>query len=242
MVLLLLDSDGFTVGANTGSNENNITFVGWGWKAGTSFTNDASSTSVGSIDSAGSVNQDAGFSICTYTGMQQRLRQSYLQMAFTHESSCAPVGMAWKESIHHKNTSAPATDVLYLNLTNATGDDNGPWNDVAPTSSVFTVGGDNGTNGNGDGMIAYCFAEKKGYSKFGSYKGNGDNDGTFVYTGFRPAWIMQKETGNERDWTIIDNTRSTTNPGNNRLVPNEAHVEAMNNIFSILMVLNISFL
>ena len=228
-------SDGFTVGANTGSNENNITFVGWGWKAGTSFSNDASSTSVGSLDSAGSVSTDAGFSIISYTGAGDGQASSTQTVA--HGLGVVPQVLIVKNLAdatnwfvyHHKNTSAPATDVLYLNLTNATGDDNGPWNDVAPTSSVFTVGGDNGTNGNGDGMIAYCFAEKKGYSKFGSYKGNGDNDGTFVYTGFRPAWIMQKETGNERDWTIIDNTRSTINPGNNRLVPNEAHVEATNN-------------
>ena len=112
---------------------------------------------------------------------------------------------------HHKNTSAPATDVLYLNLTNATGDDNGPWNDVAPTSSVFTVGGDNGTNGNGDGMIAYCFAEKQGYSKFGSYTGNGNADGTFVYTGFKPAFFMIKRTtGSGYDWLMYDNKRQVS--------------------------------
>jgi len=115
---------------------------------------------------------------------------------------------------HHRNTSAPATDVLYLNLDNATADDNGPWNDVAPTSTVFTVGGDNGTNGNGDAMIAYCFAEKQGYSKFGAYRGNNSSNGPFVHTGFKPAWLMVKKYSDTNHWIIWDNKRSTKSGAN----------------------------
>jgi hypothetical protein len=216
-------SDGFTVGANTGSNENNITFVGWGWKAGGS----ASNNTDGSITSSVSVDTTAGFSIVSYQG------NATAGATIGHGLGTAPHWIIMKDRsnardffVFHQSTGA--TNRLKLNATNTSASSTF-INDTAPTSSVYAVDGGTAGNANGANYIAYCFAEKKGYSKFGSYKGNGDNDGTFVYTGFKPAWIMQKETGNTRDWTIIDNTRSTTNPGNNRLVPNEAHVEATNN-------------
>jgi hypothetical protein len=114
---------------------------------------------------------------------------------------------------HHKNTSAPETDFLKLNLTDATADDNTMFNDTAPTSSVFSIGTAGLTNNNTFGHIAYCFAEKKGYSKFGSYTGNGNNsDGTFVYTGFKPAWVMVKRTDTTGHyWPIMDSVRSPYN-------------------------------
>jgi hypothetical protein len=225
-------SNGVTIGTNTASNEDNTTFVGWGWKAGTSFSNDASSTSVGSLDSAGSVSTDAGFSIISYTGAGDGQASSTQTVA--HGLGVVPQVLIVKNLAdstnwfvyHHKNTSAPATDVLYLNLNNATGDDNGPWNDVAPTSSVFTVGGDNGTNGNGDGMIAYCFAEKQGYSKFGSYTGNGNADGPFVYLGFKPSFVMIKVTSTTSNWGMFDNKRLGFNPKNEFVRANETNAES----------------
>ena len=220
MNLASFNSDGFTLGATSSTNiinKSSQNHVSWNWKAGTSFSNDASSTSVGSLDSAGSVSTDAGFSIISYTGAGDGQASSTQTVA--HGLGVVPQVLIVKNLAdatnwfvyHHKNTSAPATDVLYLNLTNATGDDNGPWNDVAPTSSVFTVGGDNGTNGNGDGMIAYCFAEKQGYSKFGSYTGNNNANGTFVYTGFKPAYVMTKVTNTTDGWMTFDNKRNPHN-------------------------------
>ena len=207
-------------------NRSGHSMVAWHWATGTSFSNDASATSVGSIDSAGTVNTTAGFSIIGYTGAGDGTSSSAQTIA--HGLGVAPSMIIVKNladstnwfTYHHRNTSAPATDVLYLNLTNATGDDNGPWNDTAPTSSVFTVGGDNGTNGNGDSMIAYCFAEKQGYSKFGTYIGNGNVDGTFIYLGFKPAWFMIKSSSNAEQWEIVDNVRDPFNPVNQVLVAN----------------------
>jgi hypothetical protein len=231
------NSDGFTLGTDANTNASGDKFVAWCWKAGTSFSNDASSTSVGSLDSAGSVSTDAGFSIISYTGAGDGQASSTQTVA--HGLGVVPQVLIVKNLAdatnwfvyHHKNTSTPATDVLYLNLTNATGDDNGPWNDVAPTSSVFTVGGDNGTNGNGDGMIAYCFAEKQGYSKFGSYTGNGNADGTFVYTGFKPAMVIcKKSSAAGTNWGIIDNKRANSfNQISAMLNPNSNGTEGANN-------------
>ena len=222
-------------------NRNGHSMVAWHWATGTSFSNDASATSVGSIDSAGTVNTTAGFSIIGYTGAGDGTSSSAQTIA--HGLGVAPSMIIVKNLAdstnwfvyHHKNTSAPATDVLYLNLNNATGDDNGPWNDTAPTSSVFTVGGDNGTNGNGDSMIAYCFAEKQGYSKFGRYIGNGNANGTFVYTGFKPAWLMFKSFDtSSRQWEIHDNKRDTFNPSSKRLFANLDNTEATENYVDFL--------
>ena len=95
---------------------------------------------------------------------------------------------------HHKNTSAPETDYLILNENNATADGNTTWNDTAPTSTVFSIGTGSTTNRSGSTYVAYCFVGKQGYCKFGGYTGNGNADGAFVYTGFKPAWVMVKVT------------------------------------------------
>ena len=108
----------------------------------------------------------------------------------------------------------------YLNTTEAAGTSAGPWNNTTPTSSVFTVGNGGNTNTNGGTHIAYCFAEKKGFSKFGSYTGNGSTDGTFVYTGFKPAWVMIKRTNTTGSWTMYDNKRYTYNPNGEYLLAN----------------------
>ena len=209
-IVLGFDSDGFRVGANSASNGNGDTFVAWQWKAGTSFTNDASSTSVGSIDSAGSVSTAAGFSIISYTGTGSA-------GTIAHGLGVKPAMIIFKNRsratnwlVYHKDIAA--TKFLYLNVTDAVGTDSGHFNDTEPTSTVFSVGGANGTNYNGENLIAYCFAEKKGYSKFGSYTGNGNADGTFVYTGFKPAFIMTKQTDGVDWWVINDTKRDIHNP------------------------------
>ena len=221
-------SDGFTAqaGSTAGdyTNVNNQNYVAWQWKAGTSFSNDASSTSVGSIDSTGSVNTDAGFSIIAFTGNNTN------DATIAHGLGTTPAMIITKNRedavnwrVWHKNLPN-ATDVLFLNDTNAavatSGHANGYIKTVgSATYSTHASNSDaNGVNGDGDAMIAYCFAEKQGYSKFGSYKGNGNADGTFVYLGFKPAWVLVKNTADTDDWTIWDNKREDYAPGN----PNES--------------------
>ena len=230
--LTAFNSDGFT--ATTGSssinyyNQSGQTYVNWGWKAGTSFTNDASATGIGSIDSAGSVNQDAGFSIVSFTGGGAN---ATIKHGLTSKPSMIIVkarGQASTWSVYH--ASLGATKFLRLNGTDSVGTEAGWWNNTEPTSSVFSIG----TNYYANTHIAYCFAEKQGYSKFGSYTGNGNADGAFVYTGFKPAFIIQKESGNTRDWTMIDNKRSPFNEADDRLVPNTNTAEVTNNITDLL--------
>ena len=226
---LSFDTNGFSVGSNSGVNKTGDTYVGWGWKAGTSFTNDASSTGIGTIDSAGSFNNDSGFSIVSYTG------NNTSGATLKHGLNTAPAMVIVKNRnrtdnrdwvvYHQKLTSA--SYYIYLNSTGAmAGAYANFWNNTAPNSSVITLGsGDTTTNGNGDTYIAYCFAEKKGYSKFGNYTGNGNADGTFVYTGFKPAWIMTKITSGADDWQICDNKRDPDNAVFSQLNANSSAAE-----------------
>ncbi len=217
--LTAFGSDGFTLGSEPEVNEQNATFASWNWKVGGS----PSSNSNGSITSSVSVNQTAGISIGTFTGTASvgtvghglnAVPSMIINRTITSD------GKDWM-TYHHKNTSAPETDYLALNSTNATADFEDVWNDTAPTSSVFTIG-DSSQNNTGSGTsIFYAFAEKKGYSKFGSYTGNGNADGTFVYTGFKPAFVIQKaSSASSYDWVILDNKRDPFNVADESLYAN----------------------
>ena len=216
------DSDGFSLGADSseyGVNDNTGSHVAWSWKAGTSFTNDASATGIGNIDSTGSVNTDAGFSVISYTG------DANADNTVAHGLGSVPKMIILKNRsissnwmVYHASTGAQAP--LFLNLTNAAGSGDPDRFKVVPTSSVFTPGTAQEGNGNGNSIIAYCFAEKQGYSKFGSYTGNDNADGTFVYTGFAPAWVMIKRTNSVNDWLILDTKRNPINPSNERILAN----------------------
>ena len=122
------------------------------------------------------------------------------------------------------HTGIGNTHGLRLNTTDAKDDDATLWNDTTPTSSVFSIGSNTGTNRGSNPMIAYCFAEKTGYSKFGSYVGNGNADGSFIYTGFKPAFAIIKDTA-ARSWIMVDNKRNTFNVVNNRLFPDAADAQ-----------------
>ena len=218
-------SDGFTVNSDSYFNGNSNTYVAWNWKAGTSFTNDASATGIGTIDSTGSVNTDAGFSIISYTG------NATTNAKVAHGLGVAPSMMIVKKrngafnwGIYHKTLTAHK---LLAFTTGTPDDDASYWNDVEPTSSVFNLGSGALTNGSGSTMIAYCFAEKQGYSKFGSYTGNNDDNGTFVYTGFKPAFVMVKITAGQTDnWIMQDNKINSFNGASSqRLRPNSSGAE-----------------
>jgi hypothetical protein len=221
--LTAFGSDGFSVGSMAEGNTNGATICSWNWKAGTSFTNDASGTGIGTIDSTGSVNQDAGFSIVSWTG------DGNTSGTIKHGLSTAPAMIISKNRdgaenwfCYHK--SLGATKYIRLNITNAAGSATSIWNDTEPTTSVFTVGNDTSVNSNNVKYIAYCFSEKQGYSKFGSYTGNGNADGTFVYTGFAPAFFILKRTDATEQWLIKDNKRPSYNP-NNTLYANLTNAE-----------------
>ena len=208
-------------GASVGGN-----YVGWSWKAGTSFTNDASSTGIGSIDSAGSVNDTAGFSIVSYTG------NGTSGATVKHGLSTAPSMIILKNRSAAEHwmvgiTALGYTKNLVLSLANAVATDGSVWNNTAPTSSVFSVGNSGAVNTSSQNYIAYCFAEKQGYSKFGTYLGNSSTNGTFVYLGFKPAFVMVKKTNSANDeWNIFDHKRDPFNVMTKRLVANVAAADA----------------
>ena len=206
--LTAFSSDGFTIGSTGEVNYNNDTFEAFGFKAGT--TSGISGSP--SITPAGySFNATSGFSIITWTG-------TGANATLPHGLGVAPGliliknrdGGHWRV-YHHKNTSAPETDFLVLSGTEATSDNNTAFNDTAPTSTLFSVGSMDETNKNTEGMVAYCFAEKQGFSKFGQYEGNNNADGPCVNLGFRPSIVITKAIDTTSNWLAFDSKRSPFN-------------------------------
>ena len=223
--LTSFNSDGFTVGSGDGANKSGSGIASWNWKAGTSFTNDASSTGIGSIDSAGSFNNDAGFSIVTYTGngssgatVKHGMNQKPSMFIIKDRDNSNEGWMVY-------HTSLGATKYMRLNETGAAATGSVYFNNTEPTNSVFTIGNNDVVNKSGDKYVTYCFAEKKGYSKFGSYAANENVDGTFIYLGFKPAFIILKQTNLARDWHMFDNKRSPFNAVGKYLRPNQSGAE-----------------
>jgi len=220
------DSDGFSLGNDGGVNGNGNGIASWNWKA-----NGAGSANTdGSINSTVSVNTTAGFSIVSYTGtgsagatVGHGLGTTPSMIIVKNRSS----SVNW--SVYHKDafTSQSAPGVLYLNTTAGKANDTNVWGNSTVTinNSVFSLGDYGGTNGSGNNLIAYCFADVQGYSKFGSYAANENTDGTFVYTGFKPAWILVKQSNLARDWFIFDSKRDTSNVVRKQLEANSAGVE-----------------
>ena len=226
--VITYNSTGFGIGSGAENNTNATTNVGWFWKAngGTTVSFTESGNNPGGTHQA---NTTAGFSIVAYTGTGGAGTVS-------HGLSVTPKMMMVKRLsgtadwmvYHASNTSAPETEFLELNTADATSD-NTRWNDTAPTTSVFSVGTDDAVNGDASTYLAFVFAEKQGYSKFGSYVGNGNADGAFIYTGFKPAWVMVKNvTDSGVSWMIQDHKRDIDNPVHHRLKANSAGAEATN--------------
>ena len=188
--LTSFDSGGFTLaGAFDNTNLSGSTYVGWQWKEGAT----------------------QGFDIVTYTG-------TGVARTVAHSLGVAPsmmivknrttaVAGAWP--VYHQ--AIGATNYLFLDLTDAQSSVATPFNDTAPTSTVFSVDGGDRVNKSGNGIVAYLFAEVAGFSKFGSYTGNGSADGPFCFTGFLPRWVMIKRTDSTGDWYIWDTARNTSN-------------------------------
>jgi hypothetical protein len=221
-VIASLDSDGFSIGADGGINASGQTFVGWTWDAG---SGSAASNTDGSITSTVKANTTYGFSIASYTG------NATAGATIGHGLGVAPDMIIVKnrnlvDSWLVKHSSfADDNKALFLNETGQAGSSSTYWNNTAPTASVFSVGTDGKANGSGQNIIAYCFAEKTGFSKIGSYTGTGAA-GNSITLGFKPAFLLIKETGNANSWELFDNTRNTSSPFDKRLFPNDSAAEA----------------
>jgi hypothetical protein len=228
------DSDGFTVGSSNQTNKDTDSLVSWNWKAGGAGVANTDGTN---IDSVVSVNTTAGFSICTYTGTGTN------DDSFGHGLASAPelvivkrldaVG-DWQIGSNYIQASSDWTHVIELNLTGAAADSNIRWNDTAASASVVTLGTTANVNGSTNTYVAYCFHSVEGYSKVGSYVGNGNADGTFFYTGFRPTYIICKNVSLVSSWMQYDSSRSPYNVADARFMPNTSDAEATSTSFDFL--------
>jgi len=204
--LTAFGSDGFTIGGDTDENASSESYVAWCWKESAT----------------------AGFDIVTYTG-------SGSAQNISHSLSAVPEFFTTKRRsgtnqwrTYHVGASDSATDYTNLDQTDAFSDDATIFNDTMPTSSVFTVGTDSGINGSSETYVTYLWTGKQGFSKFGSYTGNGNADGPMIWLGFRPAWVMIKKTDSatqNESWYIFDNKRSTFNPTDDALRANKTNAE-----------------
>lgn len=212
------NADGVTLGSENQSNGGSTEYVAWNWKANGAGV----SNTQGSITSTVSANTTSGFSIVSYTG------NGTSGATFGHGLGVAPAftivknrslgGRNWQgfhkslgntKSHLLNSTEVPRTNIVF-------------WNNTSPTSTLITLGNDADVNESGQSFIAYCFAEVKGFSKFGSYTGNGSTDGTFVYTGFKPAFVLTKVTSSVEQWYLWDNKRDTFNPEFKYLLANDS--------------------
>ena len=220
-VMSSFDSNGFTVGTEDDTNGSSKTFVAWNWKAGGTGVSNTN----GSITSTVSANADAGFSIVSWTGdgsdatIGHSLNSVPKMIIHKHRSG----SVQW--NVYHE--SAGTGGYLRIDGTHAWNSNSGFFG-TAPTSSVFSPGSHSYMSGSGHNNIAYCFADVDGYSKVGSYTGNGSTDGTFVYTGFRPAYVMIKDSGNAEQWWIFDSTRDVDNVAHHRLGADGSGTEGTN--------------
>lgn len=221
------NTDGFTLGDWGHVNYTGVTYAAWQWAVNGGTT---SSNTSGTITSTVQANTDAGMSIVTYTGNGSSSQTIGHGLGVTPDvviSKSRDSSYAYPQwYVYHKDLST--NYFLMLNQTNA--ETNGSGNyyvDSSFSSSVFGVGNDvYGPNVNGDDYVAYCFAEKQGYSKFGRYEGNGYNTGPYIYLGFKPAFFMVKSKSNTSNWLILDSARDPNNfgtpggTGTHRLFPN----------------------
>ena len=219
-------SDGFTLGTDGATNTNNSNYASWNWKA----NGQGSSNTAGSINTTyTSVNTTAGFSIITYTGTGSAGTIGHglgvvpdFWMVKARSETRAWYG--WSKGMSYG-------DVVNWSSNGAKSTDTSLFTSNAPTNQVINLGSSVGVNNSGQTFVCYAFTSIKGYSKFGSYTGNDNADGTFVYTGFKPAWIIRKniDGGITESWFMEDNKRNTFNPANEWLAADASSAEGANN-------------
>jgi hypothetical protein len=233
------DSDGFTVDVVeqfNSFNKSGDSIVTWNWLADNT---SGSSNTDGSITSTVSANTTSGFSIVGWTGtganatIGHGLGVAPKMIIIRRRTGSTTNWIVYHESIGNNNE-------LFLNLTDASTSST-RFQSTSPTSSVFSVSSNSAVNESSQSIIAYCFAEKTGFSKFGSYTGNGSADGTFVYTGFKPAFVIRKRTDTTNNWVMNDNKRSVFNVTDDYLLADTSATEALNNAAQSLDLLSNGF-
>ena len=217
--LTAFGSDGFTVGADSNVNDNGDSHVSWNWLG----ANGTASNTDGSTTSTVSANTTSGFSIVQWTGTSGNTTIGHGLGTVPAMVIAKNLGGSTNWVVYHKNLTSGY--YLKINLTNAQDNANSYFT-ADPTNSILSLTGSTAFNSSGNGMIAYCFADKQGYSKFGSYTGNGNADGTFVYLGFKPAWVMVKRTDSASAWQINDTKRDPYNKTTHTLFPHLADAES----------------
>ena len=226
------DSNGFTIGTSGSTNENGKTYVAWQWKAngGSTTSFNESGSNPGGTHQA---NTTAGFSIVTYTGTGSN-------GTVQHGLSSAPELVIVKQrddAAHDWQTGSDELSSwayrLKLNDNVSQASVATSFNSTAPTSSVFTVGSNDDVNEDAHGYVGYCFHSVQGYCKVGAWKGNGSANGPYIYTGFRPKWILHKDLGSTEQWQIKDTTRYPNNPNYYPIYANLSNVEGNNTNSSV---------
>ena len=234
--LTAFGTDGFTLGADSGNyvNTNSETFVSWNWKAGGT----GSANSNGTISSTVSANTTAGFSIVKYTGPGSG------SATVGHGLGVKPKALIVKSMTNAENwavwidTTGNGTADKRLVLNGNAGDYGNYF--VSFQNNTFTLPShnDGSWSGSGQNYIAYCFAEKQGYNKFDSYTGNGSTDGTFVYTGFKPTWVLGKRTDSTNNFYLFDTVRDPFNLTTKKLRPDTSAAENDNSSKAIDILSN----
>ena len=231
-ILSSWNSDGFVIalsGVSAFSNTSGQTYVGWNWKANGGTT---SSNTDGTITSTVQANTTAGFSIVTYTGTGSASTighglGSTPDAFFVKSRTNAETWRCWFNSFNGGNN-------IRLDNTAAVETDTNVWNNSLPTSTLLNLGSSGSSNGSSQTYVAYCFHSVKGYSKIGKYTGNGSTNGTFVYTGFRPAFVLFKQSSGTEWWGIIDATRDSVNQGDKYLKASDSVAEGTGLNFDLL--------
>ena len=231
--LTAFNTDGFSTGSNVGVNQNNVAHVAWQWKANGGTT---SSNTDGNITTTTQVNSDAGFSIVTYTGTGANATVGHglgvtPNIVFYKNRTDSGITGSTNGNWIVQSSALNVDQYITLNEAAPAATDTGYFRSTRPSSTVLTLGTYNSNNGSSDNLIAYCFAEKQGYSKFGSYKSNASVDGPFIYTGFKPAMIIaHRSSNNNKQWLIKDNARNPSNEVDFNLYPNSDSAETNTNI------------
>jgi hypothetical protein len=219
--LTAFNSNGFTIGTLAKVNTNAATYVGWQWQAGSSTVTNTS----GSISAQVRANTTTGFSVVTYTGTGANATVGHglgvaPKMIIVKQRNGTPAWVVYHSSL--LNTQYIVLDTNAAVVSSATT----VWNSTSPTSSVFSLGTSTGVNASSGLYLAYCWSEIAGFSSFGSYTGNGNADGPFVYTGFRPKFVLIKASSiAANDWALYDTSRNTTNLSNSYLAPSDTIAE-----------------
>lgn len=223
------NSTGFTFGSNLNVNTNGNSYIDWFWKAGGA----AVTNTFGSISSQVSANPTAGFSIVTYTGNSTANATVGHGLGITPRFFVVKVRSTTGEWLAY-HVSTGKDGFMQLQSTAAFSSSANYWGTTGPTSTTIQLNGGGGVNNNGSTYVVYCFSEIAGYSKISNYTGNGSADGAFIYTGFRPRYVLIKSSGNASQWIVHDTSRDTYNTTNKTLYPNLSNAEATDNAFDIL--------